>query len=43
MNTWELAVEIVDFVKMTNDALTDQKLTEEIDRIIQAHVSTTKI
>lgn len=42
MNTWELAVEIVDFVKMVQGALTDEKLTEEIDRIIQAHVSTSK-
>lgn len=39
MDTWSLAEEIKDFVKMTNGALTDDKLTEEIDRIIREHVS----
>lgn len=39
MDTWKLAAEILDFVKMVQGALTDQKLTEEIDRIIREHVS----
>lgn len=39
MNTWELAEEIVEFISMASEALTDGQLIGEIDRIIREHVS----
>jgi len=39
MDTLRLAEQIVEFVNMASGALTDEKLTDEVVRIILEHVS----